>query len=45
MCARTTIMASPEFSKNRFWLNNKETEFNNERLNNCLNEGDSIDNM
>ncbi|XP_044270770.1 diphosphomevalonate decarboxylase [Tribolium madens] len=38
MCAKTTIMASPTFTTHRFWLNNKETDFNNERLNNCLTE-------
>ncbi|XP_970108.1 diphosphomevalonate decarboxylase isoform X2 [Tribolium castaneum] len=38
MCAKTTIMASPTFPTHRFWLNGKESDFNNERLNNCLTE-------
>jgi diphosphomevalonate decarboxylase len=38
MCAKTTVMASPTFTENKFWLNNKETDFNNERLSNCLAE-------
>jgi diphosphomevalonate decarboxylase len=40
MCAKTTVMASPTFTENKFWLNNKETDFNNERLSNCLAEGE-----
>ncbi|KAJ3663446.1 hypothetical protein Zmor_007705 [Zophobas morio] len=38
MCAKTTIMASPTFTDNKFWLNNEEVDFNNKRLNNCLTE-------
>ncbi|RZC33384.1 diphosphomevalonate decarboxylase [Asbolus verrucosus] len=38
MCSKTTIMVSPTFKENRFWLNNKEVTFDSERLNNCLNE-------
>jgi hypothetical protein len=34
------VMASPTFTENKFWVNNKETDFNNERLSNCLAEGE-----
>lgn len=41
MCAKTTIMASPNFKENKFWLNGKEESLTeNPRLNNCLKEGD-----
>lgn len=36
MCTKTTIMASPSFSDNTFWLNGKEENFNSTRFNNCL---------
>ncbi|XP_015604363.1 diphosphomevalonate decarboxylase [Cephus cinctus] len=36
LCARTTIMASPEFKEDRIWLNGKEQSINNKRLQNCL---------
>ncbi|GLV32099.1 Mevalonate diphosphate decarboxylase [Carabus blaptoides fortunei] len=36
MCAKTTIMASPLFKENKFWLNGKEDSFDNPRLQNCL---------
>lgn len=38
MCAKTTIMASPLFKENKFWLNGKEESFDNPRLENCLKE-------
>nr|CAH7712997.1 unnamed protein product [Callosobruchus chinensis] len=38
MCAKTTIMASPELQENTFWLNGKEQSFDNKRLANCLQE-------
>ncbi|XP_044732781.1 diphosphomevalonate decarboxylase isoform X2 [Chrysoperla carnea] len=38
MCAKTTIMASPNFKENKIWLNGKEESFENYRLQNCLTE-------
>nr|CAI5827456.1 unnamed protein product [Callosobruchus analis] len=38
MCAKTTIIASPELQENTFWLNGKEQSFDNKRLANCLQE-------
>ncbi|KAJ8916910.1 hypothetical protein NQ315_013380 [Exocentrus adspersus] len=38
MCAKTTVMASPFLTEDRFWLNNKEQSFENKRLQNCLKE-------
>ncbi|KAF5273322.1 hypothetical protein FQR65_LT04744 [Abscondita terminalis] len=38
MCAKTTIMASPDFKENKIWLNGKEESFDNPRLCNCLKE-------
>ncbi|VEN64364.1 unnamed protein product [Callosobruchus maculatus] len=38
MCAKTTIIASPELQENIFWLNGKEQSFDNKRLANCLQE-------
>ncbi|XP_043463230.1 diphosphomevalonate decarboxylase [Leptopilina heterotoma] len=37
LCAKTTIMASPDFKKDQIWLNGKE-ETINKRLQNCLQE-------
>lgn len=39
MCAKTTVMASSNFTENKFWLNGKEEAFDNFRLQNCLKEG------
>lgn len=39
MCAKTTVMASPNFTENKFWLNGKEESFDNRRLQSCLKEG------
>ncbi|XP_050300758.1 diphosphomevalonate decarboxylase [Anthonomus grandis grandis] len=37
MCAKTTVMASPSFEKNRFWLNGKiQCMETNTRLSNCI---------
>lgn len=36
ICAKTTIMASPLLNENKFWLNGKEQDFGNLRLQNCL---------
>ncbi|KAL1518145.1 hypothetical protein ABEB36_001815 [Hypothenemus hampei] len=36
MCAKTTIMSSPNLKENKFWLNGKEQTFNSPRLNSCL---------
>ncbi|KAF5279085.1 hypothetical protein FQA39_LY05763 [Lamprigera yunnana] len=38
MCAKTTVMASPNFKENKIWLNGKEESFENPRLSNCLKE-------
>lgn len=38
MCAKTTIMISPNFKENRIWLNGKEENFDNPRLSNCIKE-------
>ncbi|XP_014255201.1 diphosphomevalonate decarboxylase isoform X2 [Cimex lectularius] len=38
MHAKTTIMASPDFTKDRIWLNGKEESFSNQRLLTCINE-------
>lgn len=38
MCAKTTIMISPNLKENRIWLNGKEENFDNPRLLNCLKE-------
>ncbi|KAI4471290.1 diphosphomevalonate decarboxylase [Holotrichia oblita] len=38
MCAKTTIMASPNFKDNKLWLNGKEENFDAVRLQNCLKE-------
>lgn len=35
LCAKTTIMASPDFKKDQIWLNGKEESIN-KRLQNCL---------
>ncbi|XP_003743316.1 diphosphomevalonate decarboxylase [Galendromus occidentalis] len=36
LCATTTIAASPDFSKDRLWLNGKEESTSTERIQNCL---------
>lgn len=36
MCAKTSVMASPSFFENKFWLNGKEENFENVRFLNCL---------
>ncbi|XP_066250449.1 diphosphomevalonate decarboxylase [Euwallacea similis] len=36
MCTKTTVMASPSFAGDTFWLNGKEQNFDNSRLKNCL---------
>ncbi|XP_030762784.1 diphosphomevalonate decarboxylase isoform X2 [Sitophilus oryzae] len=38
MCAKTTILTSPDLKENKFWLNGKEQSFDNVRLKNCLTE-------
>ncbi|GJQ71125.1 hypothetical protein Trydic_g1029 [Trypoxylus dichotomus] len=38
MCAKTTIMASPNFTENKIWLNGKEENFDGARLQSCLKE-------
>lgn len=38
MCAKTTIMASPNFLDNKLWLNGQEENFDQPRLKNCLKE-------
>ncbi|CAH0561340.1 unnamed protein product [Brassicogethes aeneus] len=38
MCAKTTILASPDLKENKFWLNGKEESFEGKRLQNCLRE-------
>ncbi|KAG8241019.1 hypothetical protein J6590_096261, partial [Homalodisca vitripennis] len=38
MRATTTIMQSPDFDKDRIWLNGKEESFDNPRLIRCLTE-------
>lgn len=45
MCAKTTILASPLLKENKFWLNGKEQSFDNERLNNCLKEGEELNEL
>lgn len=36
MCAKTSVVASPSLKENKFWLNGIEQTFDNERLQNCL---------
>ncbi|XP_017885204.2 diphosphomevalonate decarboxylase [Ceratina calcarata] len=38
LCAKTTVMASPNFKKDRIWLNGREEDIRNSRLQNCLRE-------
>ncbi|XP_076248606.1 mevalonate diphosphate decarboxylase isoform X2 [Calliopsis andreniformis] len=38
LCAKTTVMASPHFKQDRIWLNGKEEDARNPRLQNCLEE-------
>ncbi|XP_022909970.2 diphosphomevalonate decarboxylase [Onthophagus taurus] len=38
MCAKTTIMANPNFKENKFWLNGKEENCDNIRMQSCLKE-------
>ncbi|CAH2013382.1 unnamed protein product [Acanthoscelides obtectus] len=33
MCAKTTIIASPELQENTFWLNGKETKLQQQKIN------------
>ncbi|KAL7288831.1 hypothetical protein TKK_0016807 [Trichogramma kaykai] len=36
LCAKTTVMISPNFTEDRIWLNGSEESINNPRLQNCL---------
>lgn len=38
MQAKTTVMISPSFERDRIWLNGREETFDNKRLQSCLNE-------
>lgn len=38
MHAKTTVMISPTFERDRIWLNGREESFDNNRLQTCLNE-------
>ncbi|XP_044751704.1 diphosphomevalonate decarboxylase [Coccinella septempunctata] len=38
MCAKTTIIASPDFKETKFWLNGELQPTDNRRLQNCLKE-------
>ncbi|XP_017778010.1 PREDICTED: diphosphomevalonate decarboxylase [Nicrophorus vespilloides] len=38
MCAKTTIMCSPDFEDSKFWLNGVEQSLESKRLVNCLQE-------
>ena len=38
LCAKTTVMASPNFKEDRMWLNGKEEDIRSPRLQNCLTE-------
>ncbi|XP_076650046.1 mevalonate diphosphate decarboxylase [Halictus rubicundus] len=38
LCAKTTVMASPHFKEDCIWLNEKEEDIRNPRLQNCLAE-------
>ncbi|XP_076623411.1 mevalonate diphosphate decarboxylase [Colletes latitarsis] len=38
LCAKTTVMISPQFKEDRMWLNGKEEDIKSPRLQNCLAE-------
>ncbi|PBC33576.1 Diphosphomevalonate decarboxylase [Apis cerana cerana] len=38
LCAKTTVMISPNFKHDRIWLNGREEDIKNIRLQNCLTE-------
>ncbi|XP_032671428.1 diphosphomevalonate decarboxylase [Odontomachus brunneus] len=38
LCAKTTVMISQDFKKDCIWLNEREEDIKNPRLQNCLNE-------
>lgn len=38
LCAKTTVMISPNFKHDRIWLNGREEDIMNIRLQNCLTE-------
>lgn len=38
LCAKTTVMISQHFKEDRMWLNGREENINNPRLQKCLNE-------
>jgi len=42
MCAKTTIAISSKFTQDRMWLNNKEENINNSRIQKCLAEGNTF---
>ncbi|XP_034947230.1 diphosphomevalonate decarboxylase [Chelonus insularis] len=38
MCAKTTVMISPDFESDRIWLNGREESIDNKRLQRCIQE-------